>query len=49
MGEMVRDRLELMNKCKARMKCRFGAADLRARYGYGYSFYFGGTAEGRAH
>jgi hypothetical protein len=31
------------------MKYRLGAADLLARYGYAYSFYFDRTAEGRAH
>ncbi len=41
--------LNPMNRCKARMKCRFGATDVSARYGYVYSFYFGKTAEGRAH
>jgi hypothetical protein len=31
------------------MSCRFGATGVSARYGYVYSFYFGKTAEGRAH
>jgi len=48
-GTESRDRLNLMDICSKRARCNFSAADASARYGYGFSFYFGITAEGRAH